>query len=139
MGYLREFSQSFLLFFFFMKIIQEFKRKNDKKLVEKCFANTARTICTFDIWFFLAVNPVECICTRLNVMKSYNHSQNFHIQYYTYVRIFEKLCKLRNIYIYIRIFSFVYSIEKIYTNRVCKNTEKKKITKKPLRKNANEK
>lgn len=47
-------------------------------------------------------------------------------QYYTYVnfRIFEKLCKLRDIYI--RIFSFVYSIEKIYTNRIRKIRENKK-------------
>lgn len=43
---------------------------------------------------------------------------------YVNLRIFEKLCKLRDIYI--RIFSFVYSIEKIYTNRIRKIRENKK-------------
>lgn len=118
----------FYYFFFFMKIIQEFKRKNDKKLA-KCFANTARTICTFDIWFFLAVNPVECICTRLNVMESYNHSQNFHIQYYTYVRIFEKLCKLRNIYIYKNIFVRVLDRKNLHEQSLQKYRKKKKSLK----------
>lgn len=72
-------------------------------------------------------------------MESYNHSQNFHIQYYTYVRIFEKLCKLRNIYIYKNIFVRVLDRKNLHEQSLQKYRKKKKITKKPLRKNANEK
>lgn len=74
-------------------------------------------------------------------IKRYGKLQPFPEFPYSILYIRKNIWKALQIkkYIYIRIFSFVYSIEKIYTNRVCKNTEKKKIAKKPLRKNANEK